>query len=115
MTYMSVVSIHVFHLANHFNGLWFRLVFEVYTKSVWRTAFSSLAVQYKLYMIVISDAPDISKMAHLTKQWLLYVIGWLVGWLVNSCYSHLEHRASAVGLLGRVIRPSQSRCLTQRE
>jgi hypothetical protein len=54
-------------------------------------------------------------------------IGWLVGWLVYSCSSQLEHRASvkrfvslqflnlrhSVGLLGRVIRPSQVRYLTQ--
>jgi hypothetical protein len=49
------------------------------------------------------------------------------GWLVYSCCSHLEHRASvkrflslqflhlrhSVGLLGRVISPSQGRYLTQ--
>jgi hypothetical protein len=35
------------------------------------------------------------------------------GWFY-SCYSHLEHRASvkSVGLLGRVISPSQGRYLT---
>jgi hypothetical protein len=55
------------------------------------------------------------------------VVGWLVGWLVYSCCTHLEHRASvkrfvslqflnvrhSVGLLGRVISPAQSRYLTQ--
>jgi hypothetical protein len=49
------------------------------------------------------------------------------GWLVYSCCSHLEHKASvkrfvslkflnlrhSVGLLGRVIVPSQGRYLTQ--
>jgi hypothetical protein len=53
--------------------------------------------------------------------------GWLVGWLVYSCCSHLEHTASlkhfvlllflnqrhSVGFLGRVISPSQGRYLTQ--
>jgi hypothetical protein len=53
--------------------------------------------------------------------------GWLVGWLVYSRCSHLEHRASvkrfvslqflnlkhSVGLLGRVISPSQGLYLTQ--
>jgi hypothetical protein len=52
---------------------------------------------------------------------------WLFGWLVYSCCSHLEHRASvkrfvslqflnlrySVGLLRRVISPSQGRYLTQ--
>jgi hypothetical protein len=52
---------------------------------------------------------------------------WLTGWLAYSCCSHLEHRASverfvslkflnlrhSVGLLGRVISPSQGRYLTQ--
>jgi hypothetical protein len=52
---------------------------------------------------------------------------WLVGWLVYSCCSHLEHRASvkrfvslqflnlrhSLGLLRRVISPSQGRYLTQ--
>jgi hypothetical protein len=52
---------------------------------------------------------------------------YVCGWLVYSCWSHLEHRASvkrfvslqflnlrhSVGLLGRVISPSQSRYLTQ--
>jgi hypothetical protein len=52
---------------------------------------------------------------------------WLVGWFVYSCCSHLEHRASvkrfvslqflnlrhSVGLLERVISPSQGRYLTQ--
>jgi hypothetical protein len=51
----------------------------------------------------------------------------MVGWLVYSCCSHLEHRASvkrfvslqflnlkhSVGLLGRVISPSQRRYLAQ--
>jgi hypothetical protein len=51
----------------------------------------------------------------------------LVVWLVDSCCSHLEHRASVkrfvspqflnlthpVGLLGRVISPSEGRYLTQ--
>jgi hypothetical protein len=54
-----------------------------------------------------------------------YLIGF--GWLVYSCCSHLEHRASvkrsvslqflnlrhSVELLGRVISPSQGRYLTQ--
>jgi hypothetical protein len=43
------------------------------------------------------------------------------GWLIYSCCSHLERRVSlqflnlrhSVGLLGRVIRPSQGRYLTQ--
>jgi hypothetical protein len=49
------------------------------------------------------------------------------GWLVYSCCSHLEHRASvkrfvslqllnlrhSLGILGRVISPSQGRYLTQ--
>jgi hypothetical protein len=53
--------------------------------------------------------------------------GWLLDWFVYSCCSHLEHRASlkrfvslkflnlrhSVGLLGRVINPSQGRYLTQ--
>jgi hypothetical protein len=53
-------------------------------------------------------------------------VGWLVS-LVYSCCSHLEHRASvkhfislqflnlrhSVGLLGRVLSPSQGRYLTQ--
>jgi hypothetical protein len=53
-------------------------------------------------------------------------VHWLV-WLVYSCCSHLEHRASvkrfvsiqflnlrhSVGLFGRVISPSQGRYLTQ--
>jgi hypothetical protein len=52
---------------------------------------------------------------------------WLVGWLVYSSCFHLEHRVSvkcfvsvqflnlrhSVGLLGRVISPSQGRYLTQ--
>jgi hypothetical protein len=56
------------------------------------------------------------------------LVGWLVGWLVYSYCSHLEHRASvkhfvslqflnlrhSVGLLGRVISPSQGHYLTQR-
>jgi hypothetical protein len=56
-------------------------------------------------------------------------IGWLVGWLVFSCCSHLEHRASvkrfvslqllnprhSIGLLGRVISTSQGRYLTNTE
>jgi hypothetical protein len=60
--------------------------------------------------------------------WLVsWLVGWLVGWLVYSCCSHFEHRASvkrflslqflnfrhSVGLLGRVISPSQGCYLTQ--
>jgi hypothetical protein len=55
------------------------------------------------------------------------MVDWLVGWLVYSCCSHLEQRASvkrfvslyflnlrySVGLLGRVISPSQGRYVTQ--
>jgi hypothetical protein len=55
------------------------------------------------------------------------LVGWLVGWLVYSWCSHLEHKASvkrfvslqfldlthSVGLLGRVISPSQGRYLIQ--
>jgi hypothetical protein len=59
--------------------------------------------------------------------WLINFLGWLVGWLVYSCCSHLEHRASvkrsvslqflnlrhSMGLPIRVISPSQGRYLTQ--
>jgi hypothetical protein len=61
----------------------------------------------------------------------LWLVGWLVGWLVDllvySCSSHLERRTSvkrfvslqflnlrhSVGLLGRVVSPSEGRYLTQ--
>jgi hypothetical protein len=57
-------------------------------------------------------------------RWLIQACGW---WSVYSCCSYLEHRASVkrfvslqflnlrhpVGLLGRVISPSQGRYLTQ--
>jgi hypothetical protein len=62
----------------------------------------------------------IKYMAHIPRLWFY-------GWLVYSCCSQLEHRASMkgfvllqflnlrhlVGLLGRVICPSQCRYLTQ--
>jgi hypothetical protein len=58
---------------------------------------------------------------------IYWLFGWLFGWLVYSCCSDLEHRASVkrfvslqflnlrhlVGLLGRVISPSQGHYLAQ--
>jgi hypothetical protein len=46
------------------------------------------------------------------------ITGWLVGWLVYSCCSHLEHiqflnLRQSVGLIGRVTSRSQGRYLTQ--
>jgi hypothetical protein len=84
-------------------------------------------ISYAHYWRLSSGALEGDNMSEFPFGELLIWFGWLVGWLVYSCSSHLEHRTSvkrfvslqflnlrlSVGLLGPVISPSQGRYLTR--
>jgi hypothetical protein len=88
------------------------------------TFFNPVLYIFTFRLQFLSDSmSQITSLYYRSVGWL---VRWLVGWLVYSCCSHLEPRASvkrfvllqflnvrhSVGLLGRVISPSQGRYLT---